>query len=343
MNKYLFITGMGRSGTTLLDKILSNHPHINILSQPLPLLHTELSKRFIKQKYDEDLYYALNKDYDNNYKIDFNNFLKNNIISNSFLDNVFLKMKGYSGQYTSFDKVNLINTNNTFIDIYKKTIKQLTRNGDNIYIGSKEIFCESFIPFFTDNNIKCIGIIRDPRDIIASVNYPKKEKFLGAKKPTLFLVRSWLKSFNYFKSIYSENFIFLKYEDLIKNTEKTLSEITTYLNLTKFNTDFHKTNLKDQNGKEWSSNTSNEKSTSNISSESIGTYKMKLPKKEIEYIEALCYDQLKELGYQVGKKPDQKKIILEFKDFGIKDSHEIKYNFSSDEKNIKEELKRLKL
>lgn len=43
---YLFVTGMPRSGTTLLDKLLSAHPRAHVLSQPLPLLYVRVKQEY---------------------------------------------------------------------------------------------------------------------------------------------------------------------------------------------------------------------------------------------------------------------------------------------------------
>ena len=48
MRSDFFITGMGRSGTTLLEKLLCNHKDLSVLSQPLPLVFIDLKKRFLE-------------------------------------------------------------------------------------------------------------------------------------------------------------------------------------------------------------------------------------------------------------------------------------------------------
>ena len=59
-------------------------------------------------------------------------------------------------------------------------------------IGSKEIFCEEYIPYFLSNGVKVILLIRDPRDIITSLNFGKGADFTGEIRPTLFNIRNWV-------------------------------------------------------------------------------------------------------------------------------------------------------
>ena len=44
----VFATGAPRTGTTLLDKLLSTHPDVLIHSQPLPLLYVRLKRMFLQ-------------------------------------------------------------------------------------------------------------------------------------------------------------------------------------------------------------------------------------------------------------------------------------------------------
>ena len=43
----LFVTGMERSGTTLLDRLLASQRHLSMLSQPFPLLFVETKRAFL--------------------------------------------------------------------------------------------------------------------------------------------------------------------------------------------------------------------------------------------------------------------------------------------------------
>ena len=44
----VFITGMARSGTTLLEKMLANHPQLSMISQPFPRLFVHAKRQFVE-------------------------------------------------------------------------------------------------------------------------------------------------------------------------------------------------------------------------------------------------------------------------------------------------------
>ena len=45
----VFITGLYRSGTTLVEKIIQNNPEIFIANQPTPFLFFELKNKILKE------------------------------------------------------------------------------------------------------------------------------------------------------------------------------------------------------------------------------------------------------------------------------------------------------
>ena len=47
---FLFVTGMLRSGTTLLDKLLSIHPQALVHSQPLTPLYVKVKRAFLQTR-----------------------------------------------------------------------------------------------------------------------------------------------------------------------------------------------------------------------------------------------------------------------------------------------------
>ena len=177
---------MGRSGTTLIEKLLTNHHEVDILSQPFPLLFISLKTLFF-ESIGIKKYYVLNDDiHDRNYlQNDFDSFLKNLNINKDFLVKLFEKMQQYSGQYTKIETLNINEKNlSNLSGIYEELLNSFNLK-DKQLIGSKETMCEEFIPYLSDNNFNSIIILRDPRDVVASANYPKGDKHFGDKKPIL--------------------------------------------------------------------------------------------------------------------------------------------------------------
>lgn len=341
MTNNLFITGMGRSGTTLLDKLLSNHPNIDVLSQPFPLIYTEIKSAFLKSK-NINKYYVLNDNpFNQDYDIDeFINFISSFKISYLRLLELFTKMHSYSGQTTKIKSNISFNTSYSFIELFNH-LNRTNSNKEHIhYIGSKEIMCEEFIPFFIENKTKIIVIVRNPKDIVASINYPQNEKYLGDKKPTLFILRNWIKSIDFIRKFKSnESFFYTKYEDLVLNPYKTLNHITAFLDIEKYERDHFEKGIFDRDGKLWKANTSFDINTSFISSKSIGSYKNILSNEEINYIESICKRELLFMDYKFDTQPNDY-IITNFRDYNVEDSVHIDKNFSSLKENVEVELKR---
>lgn len=327
---------MGRSGTTLLDKLLTNHRDITVLSQPFPLVFIELKKKFLKE-IGLDKYYVLNddlisKEYSQN-KLD--KYLENLTMSIDTLKSIFKTMENYSGQTTKIDFP--INQDVKLLHSYKKVFEkclQLYQVDSNIsYLGTKEIMCEESLPYLCHNNYKCIIIVRDPRDVLASANYPKGEKYLGAKKPTLFILKSWRKSVEYIYTLKdNDNFYFLCYEDLVNDPYNELNKITEFLGLDKFQKGQFTNGIYDRNGELWSANTSFGNMDTFISTKSIGIYKNILTKEEISYTEVVCHNEMKWLGYNTQIHTNSSTIIENFEDYDIQAHHHIPSDFTSQNK-----------
>lgn len=333
---------MGRSGTTLLEKLLCNHKDLSVLSQPLPLVYIDLKKRFL-ETLGIKKYFVLNDSLNNeDYSQEsFNLFLENFKYTQKDLNNVFDQMKNYSGQMTRFETPIFEKNPINLIDLLFE-IHELCAYKKANYFGSKEILCEEYMPYLMDNNVKTIVIVRDPRDVLASANYPSKTKFLGNKKPSLFILRSWRKSIEFVKAYNGKgNFLFVKYEDLVLNTQTTLDTITSYLNISNFHLDVFSNGILDQNGNIWQSNSSRDQQSFNISNTSIGNYKDKLSNQEIDYTEAICYEEMIYLGYQPSiRRKDRTQIIENFMDKDVSSHAELSSDYSSDLKNIEFEISR---
>lgn len=340
MNR-LFITGMGRSGTTLLDKLLSNHKDIEILSQPFPLLFTEFKKAFLSTL-GITKYYVLNDNcFDDDYDIEeFNSFLTTEKINFCDIEKVFEKMKNYSGQMTKISLNIPYQDSYSFLELYDLTLKSNLLKNEVMYFGAKEIMSEEFMPFFIQNNTKVIIIIRDPRDVVASVNYPQKEKYLGDKKPILFILKSWRRTIEYISFHKNNpNLIFLKYEDLVHAPYELLYKITSFLGVESFSLDHFENGIYDRDQNLWKANSSFDTQTSFISSKSVGGYKKVLANDEIDYIETTCKNEMAIMNYPLTTTPNRE-IISSFKDSDIEESEHLDKNYSSLKKNVEKEIVR---
>jgi len=295
--KHLFVTGLHRSGTTLLEKILLNHPQVFVASQPAPILYYEIKSIFLqskglKRQYPLDTLFGEREYTQEEWKA----FLLSFQISKELLREVGLRMKTYEGQLMKqvvdqWDKIK----EGKFLEVYQQILQlsfQLSSPKEILYSGSKEIMCEEYIPYFLDQGVKVFCIIRDPRDMILSTNSGKE---MGLIRPTLFYLRNWRKSVAFALTYQAHpNFCFIKYEDLISNFSDHLNKITRFLDIEEYAKNF--TELKDQSGKTWDSNSSFD-SFQGISSGPIGRYKQGMNEETIRFIETFCYPEMKTLAY----------------------------------------------
>lgn len=333
---YFFISGYVRSGTTLLDKLLCNHPNISALSQAFPSLFIAIKKRFLK-KINADSYYSLShycgeKCYT---PCDFFSFLNNELISADYINHTL--NSGYSGQYT---KVSVPNLNEmTFIEWYKMLVFENKHRLNANVIGDKEVLCEEYVPYFVKNNIKVVHIIRDPMDVVNSIYFGGGKKYIGSIKPILFTLHNWRKSAQLALQLSKHpNFLLVHYEDLVTNQKSALNHVFSFLEVENEALSILSNKMRDQAEKIWFSNSSFQ-STNNVNVNRIGGYRKNLSTSLIEYINVICYPELEQLSYRVlsGNGTD---VINKFTEpFEVNDKH-ISHDYSCNDESKKIEIKR---
>ena len=302
----VIITGVYRSGTTLIEKILHNHPSGIIGSQPFPFLYPEVKKLFNDKNNLSNTPYPINEGLgEKNFKWDnFSRYLDDKWLNASQLNRWKNNMKDYSGCHMK----NFLNTelhSSVFKDVLVHIFKTIELNYPKSqvqFVGFKEILLEDFIPFALQNSIKTVLIIRDPRDVICSINHSEKVNHVGNRRPLLYTIRLWRKSVALeiqYKN--HPNFISIKYEDLVQDTYYTLAKICRFLNVDNFSENFFETPILNQEREVWLGNSSFGKHEG-LNPSSIGKYKIKMGKGELEFIEYLCSPEMIYAGYPVYSK-----------------------------------------
>ena len=344
--KRIFITGMGRSGTSLLDKLLCAHPDVDILSQPFPLVFVEAKRRFLK-KIGVSGYYVLN---DDKISRDYPDgalaaYLAKWEMSVDQVEELFREMAGYSGQKTKPERkpaVTVAQRLESFDEILEYCLQYFELRSPVTYAGMKEVMCEEFLPYLGTAGYKCIVIIRDPRDVLASANYPTGEKFLGAKKPALLLLRAWRKSVEFSWTLRREPFLhYLRYEDLVKDPMKELGRIVDFLEVGCFEDRWLEGGIRDRAGKPWLGNSSSGIPGMEISSASVGTHRQRLSEREIAYTESVCAHEMAWLGYSACSSIERAACIEGFRDYDVEEQPELSSDFSSRPEHVEQELRRL--
>lgn len=269
--KNIFITGMLRSGTTLLARVLHHHPELEIVSQPYQQFYIDTKQLFYQSM---------------------------NIHVPYPLGNYFLEGREVLEEFYYF----LLNKH-SFLEKYTRLMQEICNrsNKNNIkYCGSKEVLCEEYLPFILNylEGSKGIIIIRDPRDMITSLNHGQYKRYVGKLRPVLFNIRNWRKSVAF--AIYlqrNHNFLLIRYEELVCDFEQSLDRIANFLEIKPFDITSFLNGIKDQKGRRWKGNSSFANNNNSINRNSIGNFRRMLPESVIKYIEACCYPEMKYLDY----------------------------------------------
>lgn len=340
MSNSFFITGCVRSGTTLLEKLLCNHPELSALSQPFPSLYIKIKKDFINSLGFDEYFVLSNYVGESRYCFnDFDEYVNNKLFSPTFVQDEI--NSSYSGNLTSNLKYEIKEEQN-FKAVYELLTKQNSHNSKAKLFGSKEVLCEEFAPYFIKNGIKVIHIVRDPRDVISSIKKGDGDKFIGNVKPLLFELRNWRKSVQLAIQFQGNpNFMTLNYEDLVQETDKSLLKICDFLKIEAYSPEAFNQGIRTQEGEIWSSNSSFGGVSGAISSSSIGKHKELLSQGVNEYISTICLPELNELSIVHSTNTDFAKTIESFVEPNAVTDYHLPSDFSSTQEAIDYEIKRL--
>jgi hypothetical protein len=350
--KKLIISGMARSGTTLLDKLLHMHEALCVHSQPYPLIFSSIKEKFLVEN-GIDHIYPLGPYFGApaSQLGDFHRFLDEYEISKEEMIDIMVKMRDYSGQtYHVFSNKENISQfkGSKFLGQLESMTELLMRyceKEDPEYIGFKEIYIEEYLPYIlrNDPDSRAMIVTRDVRDVLNSLNHGNFSTYTGLRRPLLYDIRNWRKSIAF--SVHLENsyqnFTTIRYEDLVNDPISVLDDISRFLGVDDFQEGWFKDGIYDQFGSLWKSNSSFE-GVEFISSKNVGRYKENLSKETISYIETVCGPELSVMGYDTASEPlDSETVIKDFRE-----PHEIiRENFKGNytEEAADEEVKRLNL
>lgn len=302
---HLLITGMARSGTTLLDKVLNAQKDIAVLSQPFPFLFRKAKTEFYKSIGHSETFYVLNNYFnEKHYRLpQLANYLKSLTLDKDEVQAVFNDMSSWSGQYTkvsNYDEILDFDTVNWSKLIESLTQKVLGERADAVCTGIKETQCEEFIPFLTEIGWKAIIIVRNPFDVISSIQFGKGGEFTGKKRPTLFHVRNWRKSVAFAAMLEKDpNVLVLKFDEVVAEPEVGVSKMEQFLGVPVMG-DIEEKDLVGADGKPWKPNTSFSVRTSNsiFDASAVGRYKEVLPESMVKYVSYMCHHELAYLGFE---------------------------------------------
>lgn len=304
MTTTLFVTGAQRSGTTLVEKLLSGHPDVSLLSQPFPYLFAEAKRAFLQGLGSQREPYPLGDLFleTRYHPADFAGFLSHFVFDEALLLAVFAAMEGYSGQYSRLPLAAVKSVlpdlaSTRFVSLLRELYRRFVPRTDAAVSGGKEVLCEEFLPALLDAGFKAVVIVRDPRDMLASLNHGHGPEHGGRLKPTLFNLRNWRKSVAYVVALAAQpGFAWLRYEDLAQEPRARLEALTRDLGL-ELDQEFPaEGQLRDETGRVWAGNSSYG-ARAGVDDSSVGVFTGILSREVIRYVEAACWPELRWLGY----------------------------------------------
>jgi hypothetical protein len=349
MTPMLFVTGMPRGGTTLVEKLLSLHSQISLLSQPFPFLFLEAKRAFLQTHGRQDEPYPLGDLFlERDYTVaDFSRHLRSRAISPEIVHRTLADMRGYSGQYTKFDPAAIDRAlaqlpAGGFLDILAALWRTLAQNPAARYVGAKETGCEEFLPALLQHGARCVLVVRDPRDVLASLNHGRGPEFGGTPKPTLFNLRQWRKSVAFMIHLRRDpNFAWLRYEDLVATPDACLNRLADWLEVEPFPQDAFAMGVRDQDGRPWPGNSSHA-SARGLDTASVGAHASVLEPDVTTFAEAACFPEMRYLGYPMSLSwQDVPQVLNEFVDpyAGLREN--LRATFSDPGRRV-EELERVR-
>lgn len=277
MNKPIFITGVYRSGTTLISAILNNHSELSVTYDSVHFM------RFSYNKYNpirkKQNYRRLVMDTHERLFKRFNMIFDPNEV---FKEVNKLNPVDYSGIYDAIMRALLLKNK------YKKRWGEKT----NICWGQ----IPNFLKMFPDG--KTIHVIRDPRDVLCS--YKKMTTEPGLRY--LDCAFTSLDSFNavrrYRSYLDSKNYYYLRYEDFVRNPQDEIQKLCKFLEA-----DFElhmldHARFKDKKGNPWKGDSSFDLEIDGISTKPIGRWKTNANRIEIFIIEMILRERMLEFDYE---------------------------------------------
>ena len=300
----LFVGGCYRSGTTLLEKLLHHHPEICVTSQPFQDLYF-----YCKEAFDKSLgivrRYPLGHLFlEDAYRPeDLDRFLTEYRFGDEQVEAVLSRMAtNRLGLWTPEilrhrDRVR----GGTFWQIYRQ-LNQLAGEiysaQKRTYVGGKEVLCEEYVPHLLARGGRAILVVRDPRDMISSLDFRRRDNMTGEDRPVLFSLRIWRKSVAFCLALEEHpGFLWLRYEDLAAKPLSELARVSDFLALPPFDPELYADGIRHQDGSIWSGNSSFTDQVG-VATTSIGGFKERLPAEALAYIEACCRPEMELLGYE---------------------------------------------
>lgn len=301
----VFLTGMMRSGTTYLAHLMNALPGLDMFAQPLPLLYVALTARFLEAEggpADQRAYPIRAQQFADHFDTArFQTFLESAVISQADAERLAEQQADYSGVLSRPDDMERRirdAADRPLVDFILHYLAGQRREGRTLP-GWKETVCEAFIPYMLAQNIAVAHIIRDPRDVLRSMNHGEAARHVGETRPLLFIARQWRKSAAYaLRFGGAPAYGLVRYEDMAADPAGEIAGLGETLG-TGAPESLDLDSVTDRRGRAWRANTSRAKGET-----------LALPGPEQRLVEALCLPEMRALGYETSLSAEDAAAML---------------------------------
>lgn len=313
--RQVFVTGMLRSGTSLLQTLLTNHPELFVAYQPFHQLYVDTKQMFLdEQGWQRLLPLGDGMEAADDEPVRFARWLASRTFDADEISGLVARATTGKGGGAADLAPGPVPCPATFLALcqalHAHLAAQFAREHASC-VGSKEVLCEEYLPALAAGGVRCLLIVRDPRAVIASANHGRYREQVGDRYPLLMLVRLWRKSAQaWLRMARHPGVVVLRYEDLVAGTDSVLDVIADFLSIAPFPRDLMGSPLRDHRGHPWTGNSSfGDKATVDASSSSA--WRTTLSGAEARFIEACTRSEMAALCY-APESPPQRRAIAEF-------------------------------
>lgn len=272
----ILMTGVYRSGTTLIAKMLGAHPHVRVASDSLNFYRFYLGPyEPVALRYPE--------------------------IGAEAKDRLKKRFSIYVPDKRVIERLQELG-NVTLKDVYEALMVETWCEGnEKLRWGEKTLLQWTNIPLFLQMfpNGYAILIIRDPRDVLASYReftIETPHRYLDAVFACLHAMK-WAATTA--KALPQERFITVRHEDVVSNPEDFAREISSFLDLEFDPGMLDASQYADNTGKPWQPNTAfGDVNQGSISAKTKERWRSTLEPFEIAFAESVIGDLMEEFGYR---------------------------------------------
>jgi len=274
----IFITGIYRSGTTLVSRILNNHPDLSVTYDSVHFMR--FSYNMYNPIQSKENYSRLVKEIQKRIWKRWNMSLD--------ADDVITRIESegridYAIIYDSIMQVLLLGE------------KKSARWGEKTNVCWGQI--PDFLKMFPKG--KTIHVIRDPRDVLSSYKHMTDEPGLRYLDSAFASLHSFHSVHDYQNTLSKSNYYCLKYETLVGSAEEELRHLAEFLEIEYTPVLLDYTKFTDRGGQNWTGESSFDRSIEGISNKPVGRWKEKINSVELFFMEMILREQMVYFGYEL--------------------------------------------